>query len=384
MPTLWKRENIKKCRMRGEAYINRSGKAIGQKRQENVDCIKCRFKCAYNFTEEQHIAICAEYWALRDTQKQKQMLSSLITTSVVVRRRTQATKPKQDSYKYHLKTCGGKLIRVCMKFLCKTLAISHRSIDDLHTLLSATGNYIGVDGRTGKKPANNTYDHSIAQVKAHIDSFPRMESHYCRRDMKRLYLSSDLNISLMHRLYQEQNVGEPVSYYVYKSMFNSYDSQLTFYAPKKDQCVKCNIYRSNSDKTEQMKAEWTAHKDREKSAMDMKTADKTKAIKDSEQTFRSVSFDLQSVLSTPHAAESQIYYKRKLTYNFTLFENHSKDRYCFVWDKINGKNGSNKIGTCLLKYLSVLPETVLTFPLSPIPVESKTETNMSPQPCCMQ
>ncbi|CAH1226356.1 unnamed protein product [Diabrotica balteata] len=184
MPILSKQENIKKCRLREEAYINRSGKAIGQKRPENVDCSKCKFKCAYSFTEEQRIAICAEYWAFGDTQKQKQMLSSLITTSVVVRRRTQATKPKQHSYKYHLKTCGGKLIRVCMKFLCKTLAISHRIIDDLHTLLSATGNYIGVDGRTGKKPGNSTSDHSIAQVKAHIDSFPR----YCRRDTKMIIL----------------------------------------------------------------------------------------------------------------------------------------------------------------------------------------------------
>jgi len=45
-------------------------------------------------------------------------------------------------------------------------------------------------------------------------------------------------------------------------------------------------------------------------------------------------------------------------YNFTIFDGHNKDGYCFVWDESNGKKGSSEIATCLLKYITQLPETV--------------------------
>lgn len=69
---------------------------------------------------------------------------------------------------------------------------------------------------------------------AHFDLFPRMESHYCRRDSNKLYLASNLNISIMYRLYKEQlKEKQPVSYHVYKDIFHSYDPALSFYQPKR-------------------------------------------------------------------------------------------------------------------------------------------------------
>lgn len=134
-----------------------------------------------------------------------------------------------------------------MKFLCNTLSISHRIVDTL--TVSSTGNYSSHDKRAGKKPVNATSASSIAAVKSHIDSFPRMESHYCRRDSKKLYLASDLNISIMYRLYKQQlKEMQPVSYYVYKDIFRSYDPALSFYQPKKDQCTKCNAYNASLNK----------------------------------------------------------------------------------------------------------------------------------------
>lgn len=45
-------------------------------------------------------------------------------------------------------------------------------------------------------------------------------------------------------------------------------------------------------------------------------------------------------------------------YNFTIFDSYKNDWYCYVWDECNGKKGSAEIGTCLLNYLSQLPESV--------------------------
>lgn len=93
--------------------------------------------------------------------------------------------------------------------------------------------------------------------------------------------------------------------------------------------------------------------------MDMKASDKQKAIDVKGVTFRSISFDLQAILSVPYAGDNQIYYRRKLiVYNFTIFENHDSNGECFVWDECAGSKGSSEIATCLIKYLSALPSTV--------------------------
>jgi len=102
--------------------------------------------------------------------------------------------------------------------------------------------FVGVDGRLGRTPLNKKSDKMIQEVKNHIQSFPKMESHYCRYDTKKLYLSSDLNISIMYRLYYSTSPAEPVSKIVYTRVFHEFDPALSFYKPKKYQCTKCNNY----------------------------------------------------------------------------------------------------------------------------------------------
>nr|XP_023020943.1 uncharacterized protein LOC111509421 [Leptinotarsa decemlineata] len=192
--------------------------------------------------------------------------------------------------------------------------------------------------------------------------FPRMASHYCRRDTMRHYLSSDLNISVMYRLYCNdycpKNNVPPVKYNVFRSVFNSYDPPLSFYKPKKDQCVTCNAYSTATDKTE-LQSQWEAHKAKEESGMKMKAADKQKAVDNKGETFRAITFDLQSILNVPYAGDSQIFYRRKLSvYNFTIFDASNADGYSYLWDETHGRKGSVEIGSCLLKYLQSLPNTV--------------------------
>lgn len=68
---------------------------------------------------------------------------------------------------------------------------------------------------------------------------------------------------------------------------------------------------------------------------------------------------MQAILSIPFASDNQIYYKRKLNvYNFTIMNASKNDGFYFLWDETNGKKGSNEIGSCLLKYIFDLPDTV--------------------------
>lgn len=228
--------------------------------------------------------------------------------------------------------------------------------------IGLNGVFVGKDKRTNHNALNKTSTTNIHFVKEHINSFPKVTSHYCRKDTSKLYLLSDLNKAKMYRLYKhnfctENNIS-PVSFYVYSKIFDSFEPQLSFFIPKKDQCFLCNAYYAATDKTE-IKNNWDQHKHREKVAMEIKSNDKLKSALDNGLTFRTISFDLQAILSLPYTGDNQLYYRKMLNvYNFTIFDSFKNDGYCYIWDKCNGKEGSAEVGSCLIKYLKQLPESV--------------------------
>jgi len=101
---------------------------------------------------------------------------------------------------------------VCQKFFCLTLHIKFSVIKLAMKNCNEAGMFVGVDGRLGRMPPNKTSDKIIREVKNHIQSFPKIESHYCCHDTKKLYLSLDLNISIMYRLYCSTSPAELKSY----------------------------------------------------------------------------------------------------------------------------------------------------------------------------
>lgn len=287
-------------------------------------------------------------------------LASCVINVPVRRRRPNCINNKSISRQIFLRYGEEIKKRVCLKFLCSTLSISHRVLEVCMRDVSESGIYMGQHNSKGRKPPNSTKDINVELVKSHIDSFPIVESHYCRKDTKKHYLSSELNISTMYRLYKNDFCTtkqiQPVSLAIYRKIFHGYDPELSFFKPKKDQCPLCNAYALDK---ETLTNEYNEHKQRETDSMEMKKNDKQKAILDHGKTFRAITFDLQAILSVPYAGDSQLYYKRKLNvYNFTIFDAFNKDGHCYVWDECSGKKGSIEIGTCLLKYLFELPTTV--------------------------
>jgi hypothetical protein len=107
----------------------------------------------------------------------------------------------------------------------------------------------------------------------------------------------------------------------------------------------CNAFANGTNEyKEQNKTKWEDHKRRERKAMEFKELDKQKAAED--RTFKTVAFDLQAVLYTPYAGDSQIFYKRKLSvYNFTIYESDTQDGYCYIWDESEGRRGANEISS---------------------------------------
>ena len=102
------------------------------------------------------------------------------------------------------------------------------------------------DDRGKNTPANKLDHKRINSVKSHIESFPRMESHYSRSDSKKEYPAHDLNICKMYQLYCtkcEEDDVVPVKEIKYRQVFCE-DYNFSFYRPKKDQCTLFALYLS--------------------------------------------------------------------------------------------------------------------------------------------
>ena len=65
----------------------------------------------------------------------------------------------------------------------------------------------------------------LQEVINHINRFPRVESHYCRKDTKREYLDPKLSIAKMYELYKthcEESKIPHVSHITYRRIFSTH------------------------------------------------------------------------------------------------------------------------------------------------------------------
>ncbi|XP_023211752.1 uncharacterized protein LOC111614620 [Centruroides sculpturatus] len=209
------------------------------------------------------------------------------------------------------------------------------------------------------KAEKKTDEEILKNVKEHILSFERVESHYCRRNSTKQYLDGSLNISEMYRLYTDycREKELPLAKkHIYSTVFHSLN--LSFHQPKKDQCCICTGYKNSTDTEKlQLQDNYNTHiKEKE-----MSRAEKTKDIEAAKQDTNKIAccFDLQAVLPSPCGECSSLYYKRKLScYNFTIYDISNSKGHCYFWHEGLAKRGSNEIGTCLYKFITSLPNTV--------------------------
>lgn len=142
----------------------------------------------------------------------------------------------------------GRTEIVCKKFFLNTLAISDKMGRTSREKVQDTG-VIAPDRRGGRQTTNRERDETMKTLmKAHIDRFPRVESHYCRSETTREYLHPDLTINKMYDMYKdadpEVHIGSLESY---RQLFESLN--LSFHSPKKDQCTLCMSYKNGDEST---------------------------------------------------------------------------------------------------------------------------------------
>ncbi|XP_067681124.1 uncharacterized protein [Haliotis asinina] len=347
----------KRMRQSGKEYVSESGRKVTAKNVKTTkDCQgKCKFKCAQKLSPEQRQKTFQSFWNLSDSEK-SHFYSKTINREQKKRSRVDGQNSRTFAYAYHLFN-GNDKYRVCKEFYLTTLSISQRRVSyffenkvDPNTNVPTGGDCRGKSTRDRIPPEQKQ------GVRDHINSFPRVESHYCRASSRKEYLAQNLSLSTMYRLYREKCQLESrtaVLIHTYRNIFNQ-EFNLTFHVPKKDRCDRCEEYNMKSkhdDVDEELRAEYLAH-------FQSKVATKQERDRDREDREKLVvCFDLENVLSCPQANISSFFYRRKLSvYNLTAHCSLDSQGYCAIWNETQAGRGANEITSALISILTKIVE----------------------------
>lgn len=360
----WKRVKEQRKKRQCLPYENSKGKTIAPKLPRIPKCsvLFCRNKCTELFSETVRLELCKEYWGINDFRLQKEYLLKRIIVKLVARpiKNLPPEKQRSSSREFGFYK-DNKLLKVCKNFFTSTLCISNRPIETAIKNINENGSFQGSDSRGKTKPANKTSEDKVNEVKEHIESFPKKDSHYCRKDTTRQYLSENLSISKMYELYETKMKSEnktPVKLNVYKKIFGT-EYNLAFYHPKKDQCCLCNRYHRTANPDDALKEEYDDHMKRKEASFVSKDIDKQRS--ESDETFLCITMDLQSLLQVPSTSDSLMYYCRKLNlYNLSIYEFKPPENnaHCIIWTELNGKRGSIEIASAINSWIKSIPEKV--------------------------
>ncbi|XP_049693296.2 uncharacterized protein LOC126053898 [Helicoverpa armigera] len=355
-PNGWKKNIAKKLRNSGNEYRSiKTGKTVQAKKIGPPCSDKCRLACSSHFTQEKRIQIFNSYWELGSIERHRDFLNSCIRPLEIASRRINTNRryPRQGNSAFYLLN-DGQSVRVCKTFLINTLGISPRTI---RTVIDAKKLNDGIipEDRRGKHDKHCKLDNEVIKaVRDHIESIPKVESHYLRANTTRLFIDGGLTIAELHRNYKEvqaQNNKPAVNYDAYQRIFN-HDFNIGFFRPKKDLCDQCVAYENApAQEKEKLYASYKVHQE-EKSLSRIEKDRDMKECQDPQSTNIVCTYDLQAVLPCPLGNSSAFFYKSRLNcYNFTISNAKDRETKCYFWHEGLGHRGSIEIGSCVYSYL---------------------------------
>lgn len=365
-PSRWVRTTQKNAIQSGQEYVSKNGKVIPARTLGPVcDCIS---RCGEKITQCRREILFKSYWATSCQKEKWDYLARFCLTTDPVKRTVplqtivynSVTKnfEKNKSRQYYLDLGENKKVKVCKKMFLQTFGIKEHVLKTIDTKRTLNNSFLGNDMRgSNTNKGNKIPQRQFDCAKAHIKSFPRVESHYCRADTGREYfLEENLNLKIMYDLYLQWLIDDqidipPVSISTYRRIFNYHSGNIGFNKPKKDQCEKCKRFMNLGEaKTALDQVEFDNHmqgKNEIRKIRDVAILDASKS-----KSIIIACFDLEKIFNLPQSNVGILYYKRKLKImNFTIYDMFTHQGYCYVWNETEGKKGANEISSALLKFI---------------------------------
>lgn len=236
-PTSWKATIRKQQCAAGKSYVSRDGKHRKTREIKNGCNAGCRRKCSSKIDQAERKIIHKQFWSLSDTKK-----SHFYTTYVkkVPKKRCRTYKgpnsKKKFSFLYFFEL-RNVLVQVCKPFFLTTLDVSQTRLYYCLDKMVHKETGIPRSPLKGKTSSRLTDPEKIKEIKQHIESFPKVESHYCRVSSKREYLDARLSIKAMFKLYVEKvGASSAVKEHMYRKVFNE-EYNFSFHKPDRKSVV---------------------------------------------------------------------------------------------------------------------------------------------------
>jgi len=373
-PALWKCNVRKRLRNSGQSYTDRCGAQKSRKVMKPGCGLKCHKHCHQLISLDDREWLFHDFWQLGNLSDQREYLvRHVIRKPVKSKSKNSPNHNHVKKFSFHYSfVVKNTTISVCKIFFLHTLAISQQMVHTTCNKLADNGHL-----QTEKRCSPSTRKLSSElrnDIRDHINKFPTIESHYCRKNSRKAYLAQGLTLAEMYRLYtQECSLsGKPVAkQWAYNDIFHN-EFNLGFYKPKKDQCDFCMKYKHlDDDGRASIADKMEKHQQNKTLVRELKSKLKEQAKTD--QEINVACFDLQQVLLTPHSMSSQLFYRRKLsTFNLTVYDIGTKSGYCYMWHEGVARRGANNIASCVWNYINHMNE------------KSKTEFHFFTDNCCGQ
>ncbi|XP_063635225.1 uncharacterized protein LOC134805981 [Cydia splendana] len=391
-PSKWKQNVAKRLRNSGKSYVSSITKKEVPARSIKGVC-ECKLKCSENINDTHRQTLFDRYWSIGNVDLQRSYIRSCMMEIKPKYKYTNAEKPRLPNNAFYF-TVNNNRIRVCKTFYINTLGISDRQIRTVKQKTDPHG-FVSTDNRgkhTSRKPTDPLL---IEQIKQHIESIPRIESHFLRDSTSREYftdssepvsassenggtsrefISGEKTITELWRDFVkfQTEKGEPTcEYWLYYDIFNK-EFNIGFFQPKKDRCNLCMKYELGTPQYKlSIQKKFEDHMNEKEWCRQEKRLDRQNI----NETNLCAVYDLQAVLQCPTGDTSAFFYNSKLNcLNFTIVQMLKKadptrdtnDRtaeqvigaydnvHSYFWDELQGKRGANEIGSCIFDYLKRL------------------------------
>ncbi|XP_041989213.1 uncharacterized protein LOC121740540 [Aricia agestis] len=338
-PGKWKRNLAKRQRYSAKTLPKR----LMCTHKKTFKCMSLKMSDVKDFFES--------FYAQPDKQKQDAMLLKHCTPITVKRRRcTNSSKAKQrfQTKFYIYSKSENKKVQVCQRYFLTILQITKYRVQRIMKEYYDTGNLL-TENRGGDR-VSMKYTAKREAIMSFINKIPCEEPHYCRGNTKRYYLSSELSINKLWKMYNSEAVDDlKVKKSYFRRIFNT-KYNLSFGTPRTDVCATCLRF------SEEMKRE----KD-DKVRVDLMTAQrvhklKAKAffekVKEENTDFITFSFDCEKNLNLLKVPDQVAYYLRNVyLYNFTITVGSSKSKllpenvFAYCWTEEKYPKAANEIAS---------------------------------------
>lgn len=265
----------------------------------------CKKKCSQKIGAARQNDINTQFWMITNKDEQKMFAMSCVKKSEKKRHTVKSGNSRRTySFQYFLKNEKGEDIEVCKTFLLQTLGYDTENDRLLKNVRNRDPSMItpNRDGRVLRRNSSKKIDRTV--ILEHINSFHPTVSHYRREHApNRLYLPSDITVTLMYKAFREKYPDINFSYELYRKEVEGLN--ISFTKLGHEECWECEAFdthkiqtkhKINPEELEVLECEacekWRTHNQKTKAARAEYRKD-AENIPDDEKII--VSADLQKV-----------------------------------------------------------------------------------------